>query len=527
MDNLMGQYDNEPFRTSAWVEKTIEQFNAKVSNLSAPNGRENDITRLSSLLETLEAQERSIYQMLGVTDANGIQEIQRRADEFKKDPLAARFLDQDFAFEIYGAVTGAVKSEALTSELQELVDYSAENNLILAEDTIADLLNRIGNLSGKSKFKISSNQGLNAKFDIVYDTNSGRFKVVTKENKGESFVSGRTIDKIIGTTDKINGQSLQSLKGQVPTEWQGWTGIIEAIKQMENCTPALKTKLTKEINKYKQAGEKAPYACFANTNSVQGFLAELYWNLALEKIFGSKKVIATGNILNEQGKSLSVDALVKTTFGAAGFQIKSWHTKELNTEGTHTVTREPRADTFVISNAGLGESDELGKLLLSIFGIYAFNQPIPDATNDYKKLYEDAFGSDGSILCESMQEIFSGYINKLLRIDNGGNALENILLDGIDNKKFLNTFWLINDNIIPSSLIIKNLIEQMKNSSETKKYTSLEITKIVKKADKKWEQKGDNMVYPTIREAAKQAQVVYKLRFDLGAMLNALGRKLN
>jgi hypothetical protein len=57
----------------------------------------------------------------------------------------------------------------------------------------------------------------------------------------------------------------------------------------------------------------------------------------------------------------------------------------------------------------------------------------------------------------ALEKVMNLYLNKIISIDNGG-TLKNPPI-GLKSE-YYNTFWLINDEIIPSSLIVQNIIEK-------------------------------------------------------------------
>jgi hypothetical protein len=98
--------------------------------------------------------------------------------------------------------------------------------------------------------------------------------------------------------------------------------------------------IAKEINR-----KEGAYARWGNYFVIQGYLGEVYWNACVNYLFGSENVAkALGNQKNISGKSLSVDMFAR----GAGFQIKTWHLKEVEGMGlTHNSSTEMYFGNFL------------------------------------------------------------------------------------------------------------------------------------------------------------------------------------
>lgn len=98
-----------------------------------------------------------------------------------------------------------------------------------------------------------------------------------------------------------------------------------------------------------------------------------------------------------------------------------------------------------------------------MFGSASYNLPNPDYVNevgyeDYRAFYIRELSrrpTDSDI--SNLTKVFQARINKIIEIDNGGEIIDE---NGM-KQTYLNTFWLIKDTIVPSSVIIERLLKEL------------------------------------------------------------------
>ena len=99
--------------------------------------------------------------------------------------------------------------------------------------------------------------------------------------------------------------------------------------------------------------------------------------------------------------------------------------------------------------------------IAEMFGAISYNKPNPEHANDRFEFYESFYQSRMEPKASNpyaLENIMKLYLNKIITIDNGGTLKDPPI--GLKSE-YYNTFWLINDNIIPSSVIIQNIIDRV------------------------------------------------------------------
>jgi len=142
-----------------------------------------------------------------------------------------------------------------------------------------------------------------------------------------------------------------------------------------------------------------------------------------------------------------------------------------------TDTTDKLFGDFIFNRAQMpmGEG-QIGTIIARMFGAAAYNFPnsefqIKTTSFDYAHSYEDyvsfynsklAWGAEPPISRDSiyrareLEMAFYSALDKIIAID------RNDIIKGASNQAPLkNTFWLINDMLIPSSVIIDEMIKQL------------------------------------------------------------------
>jgi hypothetical protein len=90
-------------------------------------------------------------------------------------------------------------------------------------------------------------------------------------------------------------------------------------------------------------------------------------------------------------------------------------------------------------------------------------------------------------------------------------------------KQFYNTFWLIKDKVIPSSVIIEEMISVLNSLAPEKRGVSFKINELV-------ESKKQHTVWPDDTKTedltmANRYVIDYDITFNLGELLNKAAKK--
>lgn len=464
------------------------------------------IDNLSNLQQILESQERIFYDSLGISGPSAIIELQARVNNWNASG-ASNLLNKKIALWIVETMQTEIDEKSLFAGLDKLLqDYSIANQLIDEEMNLSGILNEF---FGKGRYKSIKNLGVDATLKV--QNKNGQISILQTEGKSLSQGMKRKL-----ATD-LNEYSEAT---QVEITTKDWDNIRNIIynKITENITD----EEVKSCIKYEFYNrDDKDYNKWSNLFVVQGWLGEVYWNACLSFLFGKKGVsLPTGAKHNVLGKQLSVDIVVNS----CGFQVKNWTIKD----NRHRAEKTMLLGNFLNTRADL-LSSFVGEIIAQMFGAISYNKPneeyastkesMRQSFSEYQTFYEDEVAPKAN-QWDNLAYIFKTRLNKIIEIDNGGVLKEPIGKE----KEYFNTFWLINDKVIPSSVIIRNLIEEI-NTRINMDVVNFEITALEDKAQngaKTWPEE----VNTTNLIMANRWRLSYVTEFNLDTLLEKTIQKM-
>lgn len=457
------------------------------------------IDGLNDLLKILQTQEAEFYSLFKLSGPAAVKEINTRAMQWNHTG-ASTLLDTDFAYSIFKQIQIIINEQEVIDGLNTILQSGEYYNFEL-QAPISDLLNEVFNKTGqKGSFSSTKKAGVNKVLELKNINNQLQIQV----KQGEALSEGikAKIATYINNSNDL-GVSINIIK-------QNFSTIKEIIYS------ELDTVITDAFAKqciYYELFSRDPNAynfCY-NFQVFKGWLGEVYWNAGFSYLFQTLGItLPSGNIKNTHGQSLSVDII----FRNFGFQVKNWHTNDMKNIGTHTSKYRRRFGNFLDSRAQL-LSTYIGDIIADMFGAISYNKPTDkeeyqsDSFSEYQTNYDIAERT----LQESytaLEQIFQARLNKIISIDNGG-----LLEKPINNvQEFYNTFWLINETVIPSSLIISKLIEKLKHISE-KSYVNFSLINFKDLGGPVW----PNTTNFSRIAMANRWTIDYAIEFDLASLI--------
>ena len=184
-------------------------------------------------------------------------------------------------------------------------------------------------------------------------------------------------------------------------------------------------------------------------------MGEVYWS-AFFTYLGADTLPAGDLKDRDTHQSIGIDLLVN----GYGFQVKNFNIKADGSISFGTRNSYKMAGTFIKDRAAI--DGELGQLLLDLYGSYAYN--IDVSNGEFAQTREQL----ETILTKDASEIFEHYIDRIIRLD---TEQSHELMDETEsimpNQKLLfNTFFVIGDRIVPSSVILTEIINNIKYGSK-------------------------------------------------------------
>lgn len=218
-------------------------------------------------------------------------------------------------------------------------------------------------------------------------------------------------------------------------------------------------------------GNKNPFSNIVKLNydlnrsiaSTIGYLGELRATLILQELCPDMPLKATGNLRDDITKrEIPIDIVC----AANGFQIKNY-----SLDGSNTVTFSNTLSSVSWIKDRMQLSGEIGDMLITLFGIYQYNQPInpreqkngkmhpPPRLDEYRQLYSDI----GDLIYE-LGDLYDSRIPQMIKIQDafsvGGDPMFH------SKRLYFNTFFWINKHLVPASWILEKIIDGLKKSSE-------------------------------------------------------------
>lgn len=528
--NLMAQENGQYYNSMQAVERNVENYMNLVQGFKMP---ESDyikelITKLETLLGTLRMQEKTFYSQIGIKGANQLRDLQKKID-FWNNTGASALLEQKTVQGVYDCVVATIDEGQF---LEFVNEYLADNTEWIQEEldeagfigsNIADFFNTVfaDLISSKQtqKFKGGS-VGIEGQIELT--RKNGKYQIKTLTNsKISNGMKGKLL-KIVQSKLKespsLNASIIAKADKLIQTSGDRETVDENIINFLCSIIPA--SAMNYIIPEIKR--KDGAYARWANYFVIQGYLGEVYWNACMHYLFGQQGDIrALGNTKNLSGKSLSVDLFAN----GAGFQIKSWRLKEVIQEEqafqTHTSNTSMYFGNFLQSRAQI--LDEMaGQIIARMFGSISYNLPNPERGADkitqgnstpYSKFYDNS-NKEWPNTMDDLALMFRANLSEILGIS-GKNAIAE------SGEVYYNTFWAINDKIIPSSLIVEELIHAIRSASETS-LVDLEVNLKNTKKTPAWDTPPSNM---SDLAMANRWKIEYSTCFNMTRLLDVAAKR--
>lgn len=496
------------------------------------------IHRLEKLHTILKAQEQEFYRMLAV---NSIEELQHKLEVLNDSNFRGLLNYDTKEFE----------------QLMQIMTLDLTQNLRIYFDNIADqkdfvrilqynLQEGVENPTFRAIQRMTHgqiiNQGQFTEFlQNIEKSIDGQINITIDLSKRKNQVTFRTTENF--QNNELSNRWLKRLKDDfhVIIENVGGAGS----NRLRNwCKSHMPSELQPYFNdQFRHLTERYDLN-ITNSNSIKGFLGELYANISLAYLLGkSASVTATGKVRNKlmpNSPEVPIDALAygkgtdisdpSQIMKLCGFQVKNYNIKDnilsLGGKNPNSSKDWMRMDNFL--KIRLRAEEDVNNLLEQFFASYQYNQLVLDPGKvDTAAQYQhvvDRFTNS----VDRLTSIFAGYIPNIVNIQ----AV--IQSDKVFTtaQEYYNTFFIVRDKYIPSSAIIEVLIETLQHIEDLETRTT-SILKIqyhnTKKGhygigQKEAERLGiwnkDSTTQPSIASLLSQVRIYYQVNFDLETILN-------
>lgn len=458
------------------------------------------INQLEDLRDMLIHSETAFFQKIGINTndmKDALRQLQEKIDEWNNSGAASMILGDvnKVILEILKLYDGIDLEELVNAYQNELVTST------IIEDQIDEDIEQVVDV------------------DTIFSImNSDRIKVYTK---GHTFQKAK-LEKYIVFNKKDNGHYTIDFSGDItPGYKQQFARLFNEIAkekglnvhQLEAVDPYSNTEQFKKeilirIGHYIKAPaldyiaqelnerftEYAMTHKAGNFAVTKGFLGEVYWN-AFFRYLGLPSA-PTGTIKDLRGRSIPIDMILEDF----GFQIKAYSIKEGQVEfGSNGQTRQ--VGNFITERAQIPMP--VSQALMFLFGSWAYNQPVTDATPEYKELYNNLTAT-----VNATDSVFQYYVDRIIGLDKQFAARANDLLLFQNEQIYYNSFFLINKVPVPGSAIIQAMIDSIRNEETRIKF---EGEYSIKSGAKTWPSTPPK----DLMTAANQALISYKITVNV------------
>ncbi len=511
-----------PYGTYEDVKRNMENYDNIISNIRASDSSiiEAFVIELEGLLSILRAQELSFASLLGCNDANSAMKILNNKIDRWNSLGGSVLLDLETRDAVLDLVIARIDDASVIRLLQNYIErHQAQFNAIIGETVIPQVEDALTELFEK-QHRFQKGRSLGAVLTV-----SRRGKGYTIEAKGDNPKLSQTIKRHLLTLIKQDTSNTTASQADIAEAERILSTQLDQDKLTVAIIDLLSSKITKQAMNYikPEIENKGGYARYANLFVIQGYLGEVYWNAFMHFLFENKAwVIPVGDVKNIKGKSMAVDMLVNDI----GFQIKRWSIKE-GIEGEdkffyHTNNMKMQFGTFLSSRAQMLHT-EVGSIIARMFGSLSYNKPNPEKKpeeihGEQPTSYSDLFRNlvtVEKINFMDLEYLFQTRLSTIIGISGTGGMT-------LSGKQYYNTFWAINDKIVPSSAIIEELISDIR-AMQLSEGVSF---KIVDLKDKASPQDVWNKVVNFGDEAmANRWNIEYETRFNLTKLLERAAQK--
>lgn len=498
------------------------------------------INELREILTKVEDSEKQFYAKLGVQDLTWLN-IKLHNLEENYSPLLARgkiYWEVLKKYE-FNSLENAKTPEEMAEALQEtLLDFLSSNSkvdgqtfydLLLSEsnelinpDDVKTFLQKYfkGEVTGKNfgrfvlqriKNGIKIDVGL-GKLIKGYDKNTGKFII----DVGQMNVSSGFKQKLSNLLDMIwqaqnNGKQKKNKVPVSSVTQQGFRDDVNTIILANITNPTTKMYVSRILK-----GPADQFDLMRNVASVAGYLGEIRAVAMLQELTGGD-ARGTGALKTATtGEEIPIDVVCE----GFGFQIKNY--TMLKGQTSVSFSRSLQISDMLSGRMQLNGT--IYDILMNLFGTYQYNQPFKGNTysdgqgnnipvnHSTVKQYSYLYNAIPSLFY-SLKPLFDSRVPQMLKISEIFSVLND--MDFLQEKLYFNTFYWINKHLVPSSYILKNIIQQLTNNTEAAITTSYQLSKPT--SDMTFQQ-NPNLVGQSVKDAANKLSMRYNIIIDLSKL---------
>lgn len=431
---------------------------------------------------------------------------------------------QDYFTEFFSSEAGRAALEELIRE--ELEGEEGVVNEQATHDFLQKFLRGKVNEKGAERF-ILSRKIKNGKGTIIVSVGLGKIIKGYDASKGVFIIDTNNLDissgfkkKLLDLLDSIREKALQKSGSLVGPKTNvnffssddEYRNKINEIALGAVSDPDAKARLKRVMER------KNEFDLMRNTASVTGYLGEVRAVAIMEELMPNKSVRGTGKLRSvETGSEIPIDVVCEEY----GFQVKNYRMyKDQN-----IVEFSKKMHLPEMLSGRMQFSGSIYDILIDIFGAYQYNQPFTkksvtdaegnvtpvnkDTLKQYKLLY-NAIANGQKSLFYRLKPVFDTRVPQMLKIVDFFSVAEDQSF--LNETFYFNTFYWINKYLVPSSYILKQVIDSLESKVEKYVTTSYSLSQAVKGTSL---QASPNLVGESSQKAANLLSMKYTINIDL------------
>lgn len=249
-----------------------------------------------------------------------------------------------------------------------------------------------------------------------------------------------------------------------------------------------------------------------------GYLGEIRSTALLYRLFGTA-VQNSGALKDLASKQqISIDTVIRQGLNYLGFQVKNY---TLN-DGKTTFTSSMSVLNFISNRLCL--TGTLEEVLSDLLGVYQFNQPFTNEErfeNHWMTVqdYRDNIYTQVQKSVESLSQFFETRLGNIIRIGSQFGVDPNDSAFGKifgTPKMYYNSFFLIADKYIPSSVILESLLAQLQ-SGQLQKVANIQYSVT---NDSNFTLENYYQKIPSKSKALEKQKIHYNVILDVQSLVN-------
>ena len=528
--NLLAYAYNDNAYGASNVEDTLNQIQSYIGSYKPGTDNFKVFTdELVSIKDKVERREKHFYNSLGVNDYYGLvkklDSIENKYACMLAGGAIIREIKRKYSFKNLVKAT----DDELRDAVEEIINDFLDSEFLKDQGAFLETFNiALNGTSGKNKDRDAIHKYLQKMF-----TTESNKRFIT-ERAGSKVGLGKIITSYNPQNRKISvdveGMKLSSgfrrkLEEDLTQLFQ--KNNPEAGKQIdvfsltkEQYRDIVNSLICRYLGLTSIPVNQSQYDLNRSIASTIGYLGEIRATLILQELDPQGRVRGTGNLRTaSKGQEIPIDVVCE----ANGFQIKNY------TLESNEVTFSNRLSSVAWIRDRMQLTGELSEVLIALFGIYQYNQPITDEKKgdakgvDYYRsfLYDRIADGDDSLLYQ-LKEVYDSRIPQMLKIADQFSVSGDSFF-GRETVYFNSFFW-INKHLVPASWILDKIIKGFKPEDEGIIRSQYNFSTPLKNKMRyqiySKEHRETGSVPFSIEDAARKIKAEYNITIDLSEFAN-------